>query len=148
MVGSFKPLSGVRFVALCDVHARRLAGIGKYLEGRQCEHYRDYRRLLDDKAVDAVIIATPPHWHALPTIRACQAGKDVYVEKPLATSFGEGRAMVEAAKKYDRVVQIGTQQHSLDRYRKAVCRRGWGCLGAGGVIQSPPCTRSRRLPHS
>ena len=59
-----------------------------------------------------MIVATPDHWHALPTIMACQAGKDVYVEKPLSVSIAEGRAMVNAARKYDRVVQMGTQQRS------------------------------------
>jgi predicted dehydrogenase len=81
--------------------------------------YRDYRQLLEDKDVQAVIVATNGHWHVLPTIHACQAGKDVYVEKPLGTSIGEGRAAVEAARTYDRIVQIGTQQRSWEHYQKA-----------------------------
>jgi len=72
----------------------------------------DFRKILDMKDLDAVIVATPDHWHTLPTVMACQAGKDVYVEKPLSVSIGEGRVMVEAARKHERVVQMGTQQRS------------------------------------
>jgi hypothetical protein len=79
-----------------------------------------YRKLLDNKDIDAVIVGTNGHWHVLPTIHACQAGKDVYVEKPLGTSIGEGRAAVQAARKYNRVVQIGTQQASWPHYRQAI----------------------------
>ncbi len=75
--------------------------------------HRDYRELLDSKDVDAVIIATPDHWHALPAIHACQAGKDVYVEKPMTLTIREGQLMVQAARKYDRVVQAGSQQRSM-----------------------------------
>ncbi len=82
--------------------------------------YHDYRTLLEDKDVNAVIVATNAHWHVLCTIGACQAGKDVYVEKPLSNFVGEGRFAVAAAKKYDRIVQIGTQQHSREHYKKAV----------------------------
>ncbi len=74
--------------------------------------YSDFRKMLEDKDIDAVIIGTPDHWHCLQTINACQAGKDVYVEKPLANSIGEGIKMVEAAKQYNRVVQVGQQQRS------------------------------------
>ena len=74
--------------------------------------YQDFRKMLENKDIDAVIIGTPDHWHCLQTIYACQAGKDVYVEKPLANSIGEGIKMVEAAKKYNRVVQVGQQQRS------------------------------------
>ena len=73
---------------------------------------RDFRRVLDLRDLDAVIISTPDHWHALPMIMACQSGRDVYVQKPLATSIAEGRMMAEAAHRYNRVVQVGTQQRS------------------------------------
>ena len=72
----------------------------------------DFRRALDDKSIDAIIVATPDHWHALATIWGCQAGKDVYVEKPVSHSPWEGRKMVEAARRYDRIVQVGTQNRS------------------------------------
>ena len=120
LIKSFKPIPGVRFTAVCDLNEGRMAAAQEQVGGTNVRGYQDFRKLIDDKNVDAVVIATNGHWKALPTIYACQAGKDVYVEKPLATSIGEGRVMVEAAKKYNRIVQIGTQQHSLDHYRKAV----------------------------
>ena len=82
--------------------------------------YKDFRRVLEMKDIDGVVIATPDHWHAIPTIMACQAGKDVYVEKPLSHTLYEGRKMVEAAMKYKRVVQVGTQQRSGEHFKKAV----------------------------
>ena len=72
----------------------------------------DFRRALDDKSIDAIIVATPDHWHALATIWGCQAGKDVYVEKPVSHSPWEGRKMVEAARRHERIVQVGTQNRS------------------------------------
>ena len=70
----------------------------------------DFRRALDDKSIDAIVVATPDHWHALATIWGCQAGKDVYVEKPVSHSPWEGRKMVEAARRYQRIVQVGTAE--------------------------------------
>ena len=84
-----------------------------------CAIYQDYRQLLDSKDVDAVVLTTPEHWRALPCVLACQAGKDVYAEKPLALTVHEGRAMVEAVRKYGRVCQVGTQQRSFARNREA-----------------------------
>ena len=110
---------GVRMLAVCDLHAGRLAQARKLAGGEKVTAYHDYRKLLDNKEIDAVIVATNDHWHVLPVINACQAGKDVYVEKPLGTSIGEGRAAVQAARKYDRVVQIGTQQRSWPHYQQA-----------------------------
>ena len=81
-------------------------------QGSAPQGVQDYRQVLDDKSVDAVIVATPDHWHALATIRACQAGKDVYVEKPPSHNCWEGRKMIEAARKYNRIVQVGTQNRS------------------------------------
>lgn len=81
--------------------------------------YRDYREMLDSKDVDAVVLTTPEHSRALPCILACQAGKDVYAEKPLSLTVCEGRAMVEAVRKYNRVCQVGTQQRSMLRNREA-----------------------------
>ena len=82
--------------------------------------YKDFRRILEQKDIDAVIIATPDHWHAIPMMMACEAGKDVYVEKPLSHTLREGRKMVETAAKYNRVVQVGTQQRSGEHFQKAV----------------------------
>lgn len=110
---------GTRVVAVCDLNEERL-GMGVKAAGSDSvTTCRDYRKLLDNKDIDAVIVATNDHWHALCTIHACQAGKHVYVEKPLATSIGEGRAMVRAARKHNRVVQIGTQQRSWPHYQQA-----------------------------
>ena len=108
-----------RIAAVCDVNKTRAAQAGKQFGGEKVLVYHDYRKLLDNKDIDAVIVAPNGHWHVLPTINACQAGKDVYVEKPLGTSIGEGRAAVKAARKYDRVVQIGTQQRSWPHYQQA-----------------------------
>ena len=95
----------------------------------------DFRELLDEQ-LDAVIIATPDHWHALPTVMACQAGKDVYVEKPLALTIGEGRVMVDAARTYGRVVQMGTQQRSAKHFTDAVEFVKSGALGKIRVVKT------------
>ncbi len=120
---------GTRIAAVCDLHAGRMAQAQKQFGGEKVRTCRDYREMLASKDIDAVIVATNGHWHVLPTIHACQAGKDVYVEKPLGTSIGEGRAAVEAARKYNRIVQIGTQQRSWPHYRKAVEAIRAGKLG-------------------
>jgi len=100
---------------VCDVDENVLGGRTEELSkqtGRQHEMIGDFRRALDDDSVDAVALGTPTHWHAIPTIMACQAGKDVYVEKPDAHNVIEGRLMVAAAEKHQRVVQLGTQSRS------------------------------------
>jgi len=97
--------------ALCDVDAKHLAAAAERVPGNPAL-YKDYRYILDRKDIDAVIIATPDHWHGLMTVHACQAGKDVYVEKPACKTIEEGRAMVEAARRYGRVVQVGSQGRS------------------------------------
>lgn len=105
----------VRVAYLCDADTRRFAAARKAIEqvqGRPVECVQDFRRILDDPSVDVLINATPDHWHGLGTILACQAGKHVYVEKPLAHNAWEGRKMVEAARKYQRVVTVGTQTRS------------------------------------
>ena len=107
---------GAEVIAVCDVHEARLNSAQELAGGSKILRYRDYRELLDNKEIDAVIVATNDHWHVLATIHACQAGKDVYVEKPLGTSIGEGRAAVRAARKYERIVQIGTQQRNWPHY--------------------------------
>ncbi len=116
---TFLKYQDVQIAALCDVFDPQIEQAIKdgKLEGVQA--HKDFRRLLDDKNIDAVIVAAPDHWHALMTVMACQAGKDVYVEKPISVTIDEGRKMVQAARKYNRVVQVGTQQRSGDHYRKA-----------------------------
>ncbi len=112
---------GAEVVAVSEVDKARLGEAKALAEatGRPCASHGDYRRLLDDKGVDAVVITTPDHWHALTTIDACAAGKDVYCEKPLGLTIAEGKAMVEAARKARRIVQTGSQQRSDDRFRLA-----------------------------
>src|SRR5438876_529139 len=105
----------VAFAAVCDVYEPNAAA-AKEWAGAGCRSYRDFRELLQQKDVDAVLIATPDHWHAIPTVLACQQGKDVYVEKPLAHNIKEGRAMVAAARRHNHVVQMGTQQRSAPHY--------------------------------
>jgi len=104
-----------RFAWIADADLRRaeaLAGVAKKQSDHSPKAVQDFRKVLDRKEVDAVVIATPDHWHALATIWACQAGKDVYVEKPPTQNCREGRKMVEAARKYHRIVQVGTQNRS------------------------------------
>ncbi|MEX0324465.1 MAG: Gfo/Idh/MocA family protein [Puniceicoccaceae bacterium] len=105
----------VRLVAICDVDSEVLAESAMEIEAitsEKVETYNDYQVLLEQKHIDAVVIATPNHWHALQTIWACEAGKDVYVEKPVCHSVWEGRQMVAAARRYKRIVQSGTQNRS------------------------------------
>jgi predicted dehydrogenase len=135
LLREFAPLAGARIVAVCDVNSQRMAEVRSQAGGEKVRTCHDYRELLAAKDIDAVIVATNGHWHVLPTIHACQAGKDVYVEKPLGTSIGEGRAAIAAARRYDRIVQIGTQQHSWEHYQKAVEIIRSGRLGDIGEVQ-------------
>jgi predicted dehydrogenase len=106
-------------VALCDVDSRHLAQARRSIGERPVGIFADYRRLLDLKEVDAVIISTPDHWHALQSIHACRAGKHVYCEKPLTLAIAEGRALVKAARENGRIVQTGSQQRSAEEFRRA-----------------------------
>ena len=136
-MSNFKNLAK-NVVALCDVDATHLAGAAKAFEvvrGKAPETASDFRRLLDRKDIDAVVVSTPDHWHALPTVMACQAGKDVYCEKPLSLTIAEGKAMVAAARKHGRIVQTGSQQRSDDRFRLACELVRSGALGRLKEIQ-------------
>jgi predicted dehydrogenase len=117
-VFDFKNQKDVDMVALSDCYQPRLEQGVAACAGR-AKPYRDFRKLLDDKDIQAVVISTPDHWHALMTMMACAAGKDVYVEKPLTLFVREGRWMVNVARKHQRVVQVGTQQRSGRHYQKA-----------------------------
>ncbi|MEX2174165.1 MAG: Gfo/Idh/MocA family oxidoreductase, partial [Pirellulaceae bacterium] len=118
-------------VAVCDVDQNVAATAAKYVVagGNKCDIVGDYRKLLDRKDIDAVVISTPDHWHARMTIDACQAGKDVFCEKPLSLFVSEGRKMVEAARKHERIVQTGSQQRSDERFRTACELVRNGALG-------------------
>ncbi len=134
----FRSIAGVRVVAICDVDRSFLdREAGKFAErNEKVDTYADCRRLLDDKGIDAVIVATPNHWHALVTVWACQAGKDVYVEKPVCHNIWEGRRMVEAARKYKRIVQSGTQRRSDEGLREALEYVRQGNLGKMRLVRS------------
>lgn len=122
----------VACIALCDVDnnvLQKRAGELEKSSGKKAELYRDYRKLLDNKDIDAVIIGTPDHWHCLQMIHACEAGKDVYVEKPIANSIEECKLMVAAAKRYDRVVQVGQWQRSDPHWESALDYLNSGKLG-------------------
>jgi len=127
-MSDFKANPDVEIAAVCDVDRHRLQEAVQKAGGK-AEAYSDFRKLLERKDIDAVIVATPDHWHALPTIHACEAGKDVYVEKPVATTVAEGRAMVDAARRYGRVVQVGMQQRSGAHFQRAVEIVRSGALG-------------------
>jgi predicted dehydrogenase len=151
---------GVNVVALCDVDKNVLDKRMKDLADMKVDTsrikvYGDYRKLLEQKDIDAVIIGTPDHWHALIMIEACQAGKDVYVEKPCGNSIGECRAMIAAQQRYNRVVQVGQWQRSQQHFKDAVdfvysgqlgnirtvkvwCYQGWMKPGPVVADSAPP----------
>jgi predicted dehydrogenase len=122
--------------ALCDVDSNVLGLAAKAAEknGHKFETYGDYRKLLERKDIDAIVASVPDHWHALVTIDACRAGKDVYCEKPLSLFVSEGRKMVEIARQTGRVVQTGSQQRSDDRFRQACELVRNGKLGKIGTV--------------
>jgi predicted dehydrogenase len=131
-LGHFSQLPEVRVAAVCDVWDFNLQEAVKATSARPegaAQAYKDFRQVLERKDIDAVVIATPDHWHGLITILACEAGKDVYVEKPLAHNVVEGRRMVEAARQHNRVVQLGTQQRSGVHYQEAVKLIRDGAIG-------------------
>lgn len=122
----------VEVAAICDVDESHLAEptrrvTAKY--GRAPQVFKDFRKLLEMKEINAVIIGTPDHWHALPTVLACEAGKDIYCEKPISHNIVEGIAMVNAARKYRRVVQVGTWQRSTQHFIDAIDYVRSGKLG-------------------
>ncbi len=118
-LNDFQRSREVDIVAVCDVNAQNAAQARERTGGRAAP-FSDYRKLLASKDVDAVVIATPDHWHAKIFVDACEAGKDVYVEKPVANSVREGRLMVETARRRSRVVQVGLQQRSGTHFQRAV----------------------------
>jgi predicted dehydrogenase len=134
----FRKLPGVRVSALCDVDTRFIdLQKARFDErGEAVATYVDYRHLLEDDDVDAVVLATPDHWHALQTIWACQAGKDIYVEKPASYSIWEGRRMIEAARRYRRIVQVGSQNRSDVGLREVIPYLQAGNLGQIRLVRN------------
>jgi predicted dehydrogenase len=158
-IGAFDRMDGVRLAALCDVDRRVLESKAKRFKARNVpvQTYVDIRKLLDNKDIDVISIATTNHWHSLATIWACQAGKDVYVEKPCSHNVFEGRKCVDAARKYRRIVQHGTQNRSnpglakqvaaiaSGKYGKLLVSKGWASKPGRGrrsigfkPIKEPP----------
>jgi len=143
---SFTKIKETRVTALCDCVDYLLPKAIKDIEGlggAKPDTYTDYRKMLEDKSLDIISIATPDYWHALMAINACQAGKDVYVEKPISYNIDEGRKMVLAARKYDRIVQAGTQRRSSRLTMKAIEMLRQGIIGdiymgRGTVYRSRP----------
>src|SRR5258708_32088809 len=131
---------GAQCVALCDVDDEQVTKMADRLKKDFSQTpdvtTRDFRRILDRQDVDAVIIGTPDHWHAIPTIMACQAGKDVYVEKPLALTVGEGRVMVNAARRYNPVLHMGTHQPTPNPYPHPLPYVNSGALGKIRVVKA------------
>ncbi len=131
-VAAFGPQAGVRIAAVCDPDRERVAAFAKRVEasyGYRPAEVADVRQLMDRKDLDVISVATMQYWHSLPTIWACETGRHVYVEKPLAHYIWEGRQMVNAARKYNRLVQIGTQARSRDSDRQVIDYIRSGQLG-------------------
>src|SRR5688572_8688092 len=126
----------VTVAGICDVDTRHLDRAVAAVEtaaGYKPKAVRDYRRLLDDREIDAVVVVTPDHWHAIPAVRAFEAGKDVFVEKPLSYSVAEGRAMADGSLKHKRVSQMGNHIHNdMPNYRRVVELVRSGALGQIG----------------
>lgn len=125
LLNEFFRIPGIRIMAISDIDDKRLKTYSKIIDehygsGDPCSGYKDFRELIARSDLDGVIIATPDHWHGIMAVMAIESGKDVYVEKPMTHTIEEGQAIVKAAKKYDRIVQVGSQQRSDPNFRAAV----------------------------
>src|SRR5262249_40000514 len=129
-LGHFLGMNEVQVLAVCDVDTKRRESAQQTVEKKYraamksgqykgCAAYKDFRELLGRTDIDAVVIATPDHWHAIPVIEACKAKKDIYCEKPLSLTIHEAKTMIEAVRKYERVFQTGSQQRSSPEFRLA-----------------------------
>ena len=143
-IQGFQRQAGAKIVAICDTDEKVIGPAMKAIEernGTAPTYHQDIRKLLESKEIDAVSLAMPNHWHALGTVWACAAGKDVYVEKPATYTVAEGRRMIEAAQKYQRVVQVGTQCRSHKGIQDAMAFLHSGGLGevymAKGLCYKP-----------
>lgn len=142
-------LPNAQITHLCDVNVPLLAPMAKTIgeiQKSEPKQVKDIRDILADKSVDALVVATPDHWHALATIWGCQAGKHVYVEKPISHNIFEGRKMVEAARKYNRVVQVGTQSRSVPHMIEAIDYVRSGKLGKVHMAKAWNSQLRRRVP--
>ncbi|HOD83764.1 MAG: Glycosyl hydrolase family 109 protein 1 precursor [Planctomycetes bacterium ADurb.Bin126] len=142
-VPEFSRIKGVKVVAVCDPDRTRADGTAKGIKakyGNECDAVYDVRKLMERKDLDVISVATMQYWHALPTIWACQTGRHVYVEKPLSHFIWEGRQMVNAARKYNRIVQVGTQNRSNRGYEDL---GKWLKEGGLGKIQYVTCCANK-----
>src|SRR6185369_1523796 len=142
--------SDCRMVAVCDVNQaarERAVALVKKLKNTTPTEFDDMRKMFESKEVDAVSITTPNHWHALAAIWACQAGKDVYVEKPACHNLFEGRQMVAAARKYNRMVQVGMQSRTTAHKIEAVRLLREGVIGKLYMAKSICYKRRKSIGH-
>jgi predicted dehydrogenase len=146
---NFASLSDVQITHVCDVNEPLLGPFAKQIgeiQRSEPKPVQDLRRVLEDKTVDGIVVATPDHWHALATIWGCQAGKHVYVEKPVSHNAFEARQMVAAARRYNRVVQVGTQSRSVAHYREAIELLQAGRIGNVHMAKAWNSQLRRRVP--
>ncbi len=150
LLRTFARMDDVDVKYICDVDEnvlrQRVAETAE-ITGKQPVALGDFRKALDDGAVDALVLGTPDHWHALPAIMACQARKDVYTEKPDGHNMLEGRTMVAAAKKYGRIVQLGTQSRSSAYVHRALDYLREGCLGRTHFAKAWESAQQRSIGH-
>ena len=150
-LGFFSEVPGARIAAICDVNQaarERASAMVRKLQDRSPKEYSDMRKLFEDRDIDAVSVATPNHWHALTTIWACQADKDVYVEKPASHNAFEGEQMVKAARKYKRMVQVGSQSRSIGHKRKAMAMLREGVIGSVYMARGLCFRRRKSIGHT
>lgn len=142
-------MDDVEVAALCDIDMSLVPAAMKAVEGQAttARWEADFRRVLDDQSIDAVVIATPDHWHAVMAVMACQAGKDVYVEKPVSHTVEEGQRLVEAAQTYGSVVQSGLQQRSGEHFKSAIETVQSGKLGSVQLAKAWISNSRKPLPR-
>ena len=150
-IACFSSIPGARITAICDVNQEareRASAIVRREQGYAPREYSDMRKLFEDTEVHAIPVATPNQWHALTTIWACQAGKDVYVEKPASHNAFEGKQMVKAARKYKRMVQVGSQSRSIRHKRKAMTMLHEGAIGKVYMARGLCFRRRHSIGHT
>ncbi|HEV8058537.1 MAG TPA: Gfo/Idh/MocA family oxidoreductase [Gemmataceae bacterium] len=134
LLDAFLPHADAQIIALCDLYEPYREAAQKKVGGK-ATLYTDYRKLLENKDIDAVVIATPDHWHALQCVAACRAGKDVYVEKPVSLTIAEGRKMVQVAKETGRITQVGLHRRSSKSLHEAIELLHAGAIGRVTVVR-------------
>lgn len=150
LLSGFLEMPDVEVAALCDVDSRLLPAAVKKVEdkkGKAPKTTGDFRRILDDRSIDAIVVGTPDHWHAIPTVMGCQAGKHVYVEKPCSHNLHEGQAMLAAARKHKRVVQVGIQSRSGRHFAEALEYIRGGSLGKVVLARGWETAKQKSIGH-